>query len=186
MTKTAIVIGATGLVGAELVRQLLESPHYSRVTALLRRPIDQQHPKFHQEILDFDHPDPALLQGDDLYCAIGSTLAKAGSREAQYKIDCLYPYEIARIARANGMRRFLLVSSVGANAGSSNFYLRTKGESWRRKSSRWNSKPLFLPGRLFCWASDRNFGGENASPWLCRSFFAQLPLKNTGGYRALR
>jgi uncharacterized protein YbjT (DUF2867 family) len=128
MSKTAIVIGATGLVGAELVRQLLESPHYERVVTLVRRALPLEHPKLQQEIFDFDHPDAAKVTGDDLFCAMGTTLAKAGSKEAQYKIDCTYPYEVGKIARANGVQRYLLVSSIGADARSGNFYLRTKGE----------------------------------------------------------
>jgi uncharacterized protein YbjT (DUF2867 family) len=128
MAKTAIVIGATGLVGAELVRQLLDSPDYERVITLVRRALPLEHPKLQQEIFDFDHPDVAKVKGDDLYCAMGTTLARAGSKEAQYKIDCTYPYEVGKIARSNGAQRYLLVSSIGANAQSGNFYLRTKGD----------------------------------------------------------
>ncbi|MBL7794904.1 MAG: NAD(P)H-binding protein [Saprospiraceae bacterium] len=126
--KTALLLGATGLVGKCLLDQLLDDPRYGTVVALVRRQLDRNHPKLRQEILDFDHPDPALLRGDDLFCALGTTLSKAGSKEAQYRIDCTYPYEIGKIARANGVRQYLLVSSVGADAGSSNFYLRTKGD----------------------------------------------------------
>lgn len=126
--KTALLLGATGLVGGHLLRQLLESPHYDRVVTLSRRPVDLQHPRLTQAILDFDRPDPALIRGDDLYCALGTTLRKAGSKEAQYRIDCTYPAEIGRIAKQNGTRQYLLVSSVGADAHSSNFYLKTKGE----------------------------------------------------------
>ncbi len=128
MQKTALLLGATGLVGGHLLQQLLESPHYDRVVALTRRPMEVQHPKLVQEIIDFDQPDPSKIKGDDLFCALGTTLAKAGSKEAQYKIDCLYPFEIGQIARQNGVRQYLLVSSVGANANASGFYLKTKGE----------------------------------------------------------
>lgn len=126
--KTAIVIGATGLVGEQLVAQLLESPHYSAVVTLVRHARPIQHPKLQQEIFDFDQPDANKIKGDDLFCAMGTTLRKAGSKEAQYKIDCAYPAEIGRIARQNGVAQYLLVSSLGANAASSNFYLRTKGD----------------------------------------------------------
>jgi uncharacterized protein YbjT (DUF2867 family) len=126
--KTALLLGATGLVGGHLLRQLLDSPYYERVIALSRRPLDVQHPKLQQEIIDFDHPDPSKIKGDDLFCALGTTLKKAGSKEAQYKIDCLYPFEIGKIARQNGVRQYLLVSSVGADPHASGFYLKTKGE----------------------------------------------------------
>lgn len=127
-SKTALLVGATGLVGGHLLQQLLEHPDYSTVVALTRRPLDLKHPKLRQEIIDFDRPDSNLIKGDDLYCALGTTLKKAGSKEAQYRIDCEYPYHIGKIARENGVKRYLLVSSIGADAHSSNFYLRTKGE----------------------------------------------------------
>ncbi len=126
--KIALVLGATGLVGRELVEQLLNSPHYREVVALVRRPLDRKHPKLRQELLDFDQPDPARIQGDDLFCALGTTLRQAGSQDAQYKVDCMYPAQIGLLARQQGVRQYLLVSSLGANAESSNFYLRTKGD----------------------------------------------------------
>lgn len=127
-SKTALLLGATGLVGSHLLQQLLESPHYGKVVALTRRPLEIQHPKLEQVILHFDRPDPSLIRGDDLFCALGTTLQKAGSKEAQYRIDCTYPYEIGKLAKQNGARQYLLVSSVGADAASSGFYLKTKGE----------------------------------------------------------
>jgi len=128
MKKTALLLGASGLVGSHLLKQLLESPHYAEVVAFTRRPLELQHPKLRQEILDFDNPDSAKIKGDDLFCALGTTLRKAGSKEAQYRIDCTYPFEIGKIAWKNGVRQYLLVSSVGADAATSNFYLKTKGE----------------------------------------------------------
>lgn len=126
--KTAIIIGATGLVGSTLVKQLLDNPAYSKVVLLLRKPLNISHSKLFQEIIDFDKLDASKIVGDDLFCAMGTTLAKAGSKEGQYKIDCTYPYEIGKIAKANGVKQYILVSSVGANFESSNFYLRTKGD----------------------------------------------------------
>ncbi|MEA5260162.1 oxidoreductase [Arcicella aquatica] len=126
--KTALIIGATGLVGSTLVKQILENPLYAKVTLLLRKPLDISHPKLVQETIDFDAPDATKIVGDDLFCAMGTTLKKAGSKEAQYKIDCSYPFEIGKIAQANGIKQYILVSSIGADATSSNFYLRTKGD----------------------------------------------------------
>jgi uncharacterized protein YbjT (DUF2867 family) len=126
--KTAIIIGATGLVGSTLVKQILENPEYSKVTLLLRKPLDLQHPKLIQEIIDFAQPDSTKIIGDDLFCAMGTTLRKAGSKQAQYKIDCTYPFEIGKIAKANGVKQYILVSSIGSDANSNNFYLRTKGD----------------------------------------------------------
>lgn len=126
--KIALVLGATGLVGSELVEQLLHSPHYREVVALVRRPLERQHPQLRAEIIDFDQPDAAQIRGDDLFCALGTTLRQAGSQDAQYKVDCMYPAQIGLLARQQGVRQYLLVSSLGADAESSNFYLRTKGD----------------------------------------------------------
>ena len=152
MPKTALLLGATGLVGIELLSQLLESEHYDKVVALVRRPIERKHPKLQVAIVDFDHPDPALLQGDDLFCALGTTLRKAGSKEAQYRIDCTYPAEFGRIAKHQGVKQYLLVSSLGADAGSSNFYLRTKGDLEQRIAALdfenfVSARPSFLLGK---------------------------------------
>lgn len=126
--KTAIIIGATGLVGSTLVKQICENPTYSKVVLLLRKPLEINHSKLIQEVINFDNLDASKIVGDDLFCAMGTTIRKAGSQEAQYKIDCTYPYEIGKIAKANGVKQYILVSAVGANADSSNFYLRTKGD----------------------------------------------------------
>ena len=126
--KIALVLGATGLVGSELVEQLLHSPHYREVVALVRRPLERQHPQLRADIIDFDQPDAANIRGDDLFCALGTTLRQAGSQDAQYKVDCMYPAHIGLLARQQGVRQYLLVSSLGADAESSNFYLRTKGD----------------------------------------------------------
>jgi nucleoside-diphosphate-sugar epimerase len=126
--KTAIIIGATGLIGSTLVEQILENSAYSKVVLLLRKPLNISHPKLVQELINFDKPDSSKIVGDDLFCAMGTTLAKAGSKEVQHKIDCTYPFEIGKIAKANGVKQYILVSSLGADFQSSNFYLRTKGD----------------------------------------------------------
>ena len=125
--KTAIVIGSTGLVGSELVKQLQASPHYSSVVLLNRRPSGSAQPKVSERILDFNAPDLAGVWADDFYCALGTTLRKAGSQAAQRQIDCEYPTMIATSLRNQGVKRIALVSSVGADAKAASFYLRTKG-----------------------------------------------------------
>jgi uncharacterized protein YbjT (DUF2867 family) len=126
--KTAIVIGATGLVGVNLVGKLNDSKAYEKVILLVRRKTELNHLKIEEKIIDFDTIDADLVKADDIFCAIGTTLKKAGSKENQYKIDCEYPATIAKMGRQNGVKQFILVSSIGADKNSSNFYLRTKGE----------------------------------------------------------
>ncbi len=126
--KTAILLGASGLIGKQLLGQLLDSPHYQSVVALVRKPLNWKHAKLTETLFDFDNPNPALLQGDDLYCCLGTTARKAGSQESQRKVDYTYPLELGKLAKAQGVQQYILVSSVGANADSSNFYLKTKGQ----------------------------------------------------------
>ncbi len=126
--RTALVLGSTGLVGSELVKLLTTTDFYSSVLLLNRRASGYAHPKISESIIDFDAPALDDIRGEDLYCALGTTLRKAGSEAAQFKIDCEYPTTIARRLREQGTGQILLVSSVGADPQASNFYLRTKGQ----------------------------------------------------------
>lgn len=126
--KTAIVIGGTGLVGSNIVTQLSDSNFYSKIILLVRKKANINLPKVEECIINFDNIDTSFIIGDDVFCAIGTTIKKAGSKENQYKIDCEYPFKIAKIAKVNNAKQFIVVSSLGSNSKSSNFYLRTKGE----------------------------------------------------------
>src|SRR5262245_20073402 len=126
--RTAIVIGSTGLVGSELVKQLQDSKEYSSILLLNRKPSGYRHTKINEKIIRFDSPDLSGVTGDDVFCAIGTTLRKPGSKQAQYKIDCEYPSTIAALLKNQGSQQFILVSSLGADFSSGNFYLRTKGQ----------------------------------------------------------
>lgn len=126
--STAILVGASGLVGGHLLRQLTaEGPRYDRIIALVRKPLDFAHPKLEQRAVDFTHlPD---IKADDVFCAVGTTIRKAGSEAAFRAVDFDLPVAVAQMAKRNGVRQFLFVSSVGAEAKSGNFYLRVKGET---------------------------------------------------------
>ncbi len=127
--RAAALAGGTGLVGGCLLRELLEEREYGRIVALVRRPMLGWDARVEQRIADFENLD--AMNGaavEDLYCALGTTIAKAGSKAAFRKVDHDYALSFARWGKARGARRFLLVSSVGAGARSSNFYLRVKGE----------------------------------------------------------
>ncbi|HET8865332.1 MAG TPA: NAD(P)H-binding protein [Gracilimonas sp.] len=130
MNKTAIVIGATGLVGSEVLDLLLEEERYQKVKVFHRRSTGISHPKLEEHIIDFDKMDEwrDLITGDELYSALGTTVKKAGSQEAQYTIDFTYQYEVAKAAAENGVKKYSLVSSAGADYQSRMFYSRLKGE----------------------------------------------------------
>jgi uncharacterized protein YbjT (DUF2867 family) len=128
--KTALIIGSTGLIGSQLLQILLKSEHYSKVVTFVKRETGIQHPKLKQHIIDFDEPESYqhLVEGDDFFCTIGTTINKAGSKEAFRKVDFEYPMQFAKIAAEKKIKQFLIISSLGADAASSNFYLKTKGE----------------------------------------------------------
>ncbi len=130
MTKVAIVVGGTGVVGRELVAQLCNNDHYSKVISLGRRELAYQHDKLEQQIVNFDDKDSwqQLIIADDLFCALGTTLKQAGSKAAQEKIDLDLPVQIAIAAKSNGVKGFGLVSSSAADASSNSYYFSLKGK----------------------------------------------------------
>ena len=128
--KTALIIGSTGLIGSQLLDLLLESQEYDKVITFVKRDSGIQHPKLKQHIIDFDKPETykKLVVGDDFFCSIGTTIKKAGSQNAFRKVDFEYPKQFASLAQQNKVKQFLIITSLGADANSSNFYLKTKGE----------------------------------------------------------
>jgi uncharacterized protein YbjT (DUF2867 family) len=128
--KTAILAGASGLVGGELLKVLLASPIYGKVSVPVRKLLPITHPKLSQQVLDFKYL--GGFQGgypcDEVFCCLGTTIKKAGSQEAFRRVDHDYPLELAKQAFSHGVRRFLVVSALGASAGSRIIYNRVKGE----------------------------------------------------------
>jgi len=127
---TAIIIGATGLVGNALLKLLLEDPQFSEVKVFTRRSVEIEHPKLDEHLIDFDQIKSIreAIKGDVLFSCLGTTMRKAGSKDAQYKIDYTYQYEFAKYAKQNGVPAYVLVSSASADSKSMFFYTRMKGE----------------------------------------------------------
>lgn len=177
--KTAIVAGATGLVGKELLQQLLELPRYSRVVALSRKPVEVNHPKLDHVITDFLNPAKALhdISGDDIFCALGTTMAKAGSREKFYEVDFVYPVELAKATLRLGARQYLLVSALGADKGSAIYYNRVKGEVEEAvKAQGFQSVHIFRPSLLLGPRKEKR-AGEDAAKFLYKAFGFLIPRK---------
>src|SRR5215203_5357884 len=128
--KTALVIGATGLIGKQLVTHLLSDTRFGSVVVFVRRSTGVSHPKLQEHLIDFDAAASwkDRVRGDVLFSALGTTIRKAGSPEEQYKIDYTYQYNFALAAADNGVPTYVLVSSAGAKASSRIFYSRMKGE----------------------------------------------------------
>lgn len=126
--KTAILIGATGLVGKQVLEKLLALPVYEKVIAVSRKPV-APHPKLQNLIVDFDKLADSLvnLHADEAFCCLGTTLKQAGSRAEFHKVDFGYNLEFAHAMRQNGCTHFLLVSALGASPKSLVFYSRVKG-----------------------------------------------------------
>ena len=130
INRSALLAGATGLVGEELLQRLLAGDEYSQVNAVSRRALEAHSPKLNVAITDFDQlaaVEPAFFAVDDVFCCLGTTIKTAGSKTAFEKVDFDYVLALAQAAEHNGAKRFFLVSAVGANPKSSNFYSRTKG-----------------------------------------------------------
>lgn len=126
----AVVLGATGLVGSALVRQLLSDDSYERVVTLTRREIAPQGEKHEPRVIDFERPESwqHSVAGDVVFSALGTTLRAAGSKEAQFRVDHDYQLFCARAAKQNGVSSVVLISSTGADRRSLVFYSRMKGQ----------------------------------------------------------
>jgi uncharacterized protein YbjT (DUF2867 family) len=130
--RTALVAGGSGLVGARLLDCLLNASDYSRVHALSRRPLPLDHPRLANRVVRFEQSLATQLKGlqcNDAFCCLGTTIRESGSRDAFRAIDHDLVLEFARLALIAGAERFVIVSSIGADAASRNFYLRVKGET---------------------------------------------------------
>ena len=126
----ALVIGATGATGKDLVDQLAENDAFDAVSLFVRRPLEYNHSKVEIHIVDFDNVEDwkNQLVGDVLFSCMGTTLKQAGSKEAQWKVDYDYQYNVAKAAREMGVSHYALVSSTGAKADSPFFYMQMKGK----------------------------------------------------------
>ena len=130
MTKrTAFVVGATGFVGQYLVQELLSDEAYEQVITFTRRKMTLSHPKLTQQIASFEELSAAHFTGvDDVFCCLGTTIQKAGSKEAFRQVDYEYPVKVATFAKEAGVRHFLIISAMWASPTSRSFYTKTKGE----------------------------------------------------------
>lgn len=147
---TALVAGASGLVGGEILRRLVASDAYDRVVVLTRRDLggDARGSKVRQVIVDFARLDAvrAQLRADHVFCALGTTIRKAGSQARFREVDCGYPLALARTARDQGARHFSIVSALGASRSSPFFYSRVKGEVEEGlRAMGWPSLAIFRP-----------------------------------------
>jgi uncharacterized protein YbjT (DUF2867 family) len=129
--QTAVILGATGMVGGLLLQQLLQSNHFSAIRILVRKPFQFKHPKLEVKQVSFDDADSfneGLGKADSIFCCVGTTQKNVKNDKTAYrKVDYDIPVTAAQMAVKNGFKKYLLVSAIGANPNSANFYLQLKG-----------------------------------------------------------
>ena len=184
--KTALLAGATGLVGGECLRLLLESDRYERVTVLVRRPTGLSHGKLNEMQVNFDDLEKysSEITGDDVFCCLGTTIKKAGTQQNFIKVDHDYVLAVARSARVHGAGTFLLISAMGANPASKIFYNRVKGTVEQDlRSVGFDTLHIFRPS-LLLGSRDESRPGEAIASAVMRAVSPLMagPLKK---YRAI-
>ncbi len=130
MSKTAVILGATGLVGSKLLQQLLSDTHFDAVKIFVRKATGISHPKLQEHVINFDElaSVKSKVTGDVLFSCLGTTLKQAGSKDKQFKVDFTYQYQFAQAASENKVPAYVLISSASADAGSMLFYTKIKGQ----------------------------------------------------------
>ena len=127
--RSAIVVGANGLTGSSLIEQLCENDEYVSVIVIARRELQYKHPKLEVKIRNFDTLEEKDIEfAHELYCCLGTTIKKAGAREAFEKVDFEYPLAIASLAKKQGVPHMLVITAMGANEQSRFYYNRVKGK----------------------------------------------------------
>jgi uncharacterized protein YbjT (DUF2867 family) len=177
--KSVLLFGASGLVGGKCLKLLIHDGPYEKITVLTRSPLttDIQDSRVHHHIIDFDHLGEYrhLMKADHVICALGTTIKKAGTKENFHRVDFTYPYEIARMASEHGSEHYLLVSSMGADPGSSIFYNRIKGELEQAvQKLTYRSVSIFRPSLILGQRLERRFA-EQVSKVIAEIFSFAIP-----------
>lgn len=178
MGKTALVLGATGLVGSELVKILLESSEYKRVVLWVRKYLDISDKKLEQNIIDFEKLEDYRIEGkvDHVFCCLGTTIKKAKTKEAFKKVDLEYPLALGNWAKANDVSQFLVITAMGANANSKIFYNQIKGQIEQAlREIDLNALVILRPSLLLGERNDFRFGEI-----LMTKFFKYTPFIFSG------
>jgi uncharacterized protein YbjT (DUF2867 family) len=179
MGKRALLVGATGLIGKQLLDLLLGDSNYDRVRVVTRAPLSVTHAKLEVAILNFDELDGQsdFFDVEEVFCCLGTTIRKAKTQEAFRKVDYEYPLQIARLAHQQGASQFLVVSALGANAKSSIFYNRVKGELEDALSHvGYKSLHIFRPSLLLGPRTEAR-SGEDAAKIFYHVFGFLFPAK---------
>jgi len=180
--KVALIVGSTGLIGSQLLELLLTDDHYAKVIAPTRKPLEIQHAKLTNPVIQFDELLKYFneLKADDVFCCLGTTIKQAKSKENFRKVDLEYPLTIAKVSKENGAENFLLVSALGANKGSSIFYNKVKGETEEAVATIGiKSVHIFRPSLLIGPRKEHR-SGEDAAKFVYKYLDFLVPEKYKG------
>ena len=178
MKKTAIIIGATGLVGSALLEQILSDVEFEKVKIFVRRTTKINHDKLEEFIIDFDRIQAYKedITGDVLFSCLGTTLSQAGSKEKQYKVDVTYQYEFAEIARENEVAAYVLISSASADISSMFFYTKMKGELEEKVKKLAFDKTIIIQPSVLAGDRNENRTGEKIAEKVIDGLATILPF----------
>jgi uncharacterized protein YbjT (DUF2867 family) len=177
--KVALLAGSTGLIGKQLLQLLLTDHEYHRVIALSRKPLEVTHPKLENIITDLNDLQAIKprLKADNVFCCLGTTMKVARTKEAFYKVDFTYPYQLAQLSHELGARQYLLVSSLGADKNSAIYYNKVKGEVEEAIGKiGFSSYHIFRPS-LLLGPREENRSAEEAAKTFYRVFGFLIPEK---------
>lgn len=180
--KTALIAGSTGLIGKHLLQLLLESDQYNLVKAITRKPLDFQHPKLENIVVDFDKMTEQYshFKTEDVFCCLGTTMKQARSKDAFKKVDYDYPVEIAKVCKSQGAKQYSLVSALGADKDSSIYYNKIKGEVEEAISAvGYDRYHIFRPSLLLGDRTEKR-SGEDAAKIVYKIFGFLIPSKYKG------
>ncbi len=180
-TRTAVIVGATGLVGQELLKLLIASEKYEKITVLVRREFAVKHPKIITQIIDFEQIMESKFEADDAFCCLGTTLKKAGSKTNFYRVDFTYVHHFAKISAQNGAKQFLMISSMGADKNSVFYYNQVKGaiENAVQQFDFQYFVKIFRPSLLLGERSEKRMG-EDIGKMVFNLFSPVIPAKYKG------
>jgi uncharacterized protein YbjT (DUF2867 family) len=177
--KTALLAGATGLIGSQLLELLINNDRYGKIIAISRKPLELAHPKVQNVITDFSSLElhKEQFRANDIFCCLGTTMRQAKTREAFRQVDLEYPVSLAKIGFELGAQCYLMVSALGANKNSSVFYNRVKGETEEIVLNIGFERVHILRPSLLLGPRKEQRTGENTAKQAYRIFGFLIPKK---------
>jgi len=179
MTKTAIILGATGLTGSILLENLLKDPSFEKIKLFSRSATEQKSPKIEEHLIDMFQLEKhsEAFTADIVFCCIGTTKAKTPDKETYKKIDYGIPVTAAKLAKQNNIETFIVISALGADENSSIFYNKTKGEMQRDVRKQNIENTYILQPSLIVGDRDESRFGEKVATFFMKTFGFLIPKK---------